>query len=102
MIHTLEAVSHYPPTPPPPAPKIHVNVKYAVMTRQKTALVFEGMYSGAPYTIVTGIPVTGINEIYQFIDPLSAIWMGLVTPEDLGLTQNTIAVLKLAMDDLLP
>lgn len=102
MIHTLEAAAPYPPPPPPMPAKIHVHVKYAVVTRKKTYLVFDGVYPGAPHQEVTGVPASGINEIYQFIDPLSAMWLGLVKPEALGLTQNTIAVLKLAMDDLIP
>lgn len=102
MYQSLDVVT--PPAPVAPTAKVHLETKYIVVARNQKFFVFDTVFPGGNNNRMetAWVPTANGNQVYQFIDPLSALWMGLVTVKDLGLSENTVAVLKLAMDDLLP
>jgi hypothetical protein len=78
-----------------------ISIKYFVMKARGVGhIVFEQLYRGSTGHHNGGLPHNS-DCIWISIDPISAMWMGLVTAEDLGLPENTIAVLKLAMQDII-
>lgn len=92
------------PVSPPPQPiqqpaSVSMNVKYIVVVKGGF-FTFTDPYPGTPRSFSPGYYVaTQPHELIQFIDPISAVWMGLLKLEELKLSDQTLAVLKLTMEE---
>lgn len=92
------------PVSPPPQPiqqpaSVSVTIKYVVAVIGGH-YVFMDPYPGSPRSFSPGYYVaTQPHELIQFIDPISAVWMGLLKLEELKLSDQTLAVLKLTMEE---
>jgi hypothetical protein len=94
---------HEPAAVPVLKPQVHFQTRYCVVLRDGRVVTFSnfGGSDRQTFTSVHNIPTS--NQIPLFIDPISAVWLGLVTLEELGLDQHTLATLKLAFQqDLQP
>jgi hypothetical protein len=91
---------------PQPRHEILIESKYVVVYRDGACLSFDlengNAYNREHHSSLRGLMQYKNNWQFHFIDPISAVWMGIVTVEDLGLSEQTLAVLKLAMQDVIP
>lgn len=91
---------------PSPTFQVRMTTYFCVALRSGRLKVFEEIgfnyRSRTASYEVSSLGNLSSGAIYQFIDPISAVWMGLVTVEELGLSEQTLAVLKLAMQDVIP
>jgi hypothetical protein len=89
-----------------PAPTFQVNVPvdYCVVMRDGLIKVVDADIQYFSISLAPRVHRSSLRRdvVHIFIDPISAVWMGLVTLEEIGLSEQTLAVLKLAMQDVLP
>jgi hypothetical protein len=87
-------------TNPQPAYTVGLEVLYGVVMRDGSIRLFESITNAYLYAHPPSRYALPTDKLIHFIDPISAVWLGLVGVETLGLSEQTLAVLKLTMEDV--
>jgi hypothetical protein len=85
---------------PQPAYTVGLEILYGVVMRDGSIRLFENIGNAYLYAHAPNRHALPTDRLIHFIDPISAVWLGLVDVETLGLSEQTLAVLKLTMEDV--
>ena len=83
--------------PPPPSPTVRLDVRYVVFNRSGTQMKVFSDWFDRSYKLWSNVhmPNEYGGELYVTVDPVTAMSVFRLTPEDMGFSEAEIAFLNL-------